>query len=148
MVSVENTTKTPVFIALTYQYVPETLDEGLKDIEKWLTNIQSHTDWQFCFYPEYGKKQGRLHYHGVVHISQGEEPRLYQHLGQWAQKYGFYHITECNGNPEDFALNQMHYMKKQYHVWNIKIDNFYLQNKLNTQLTKNMKSLGILKWLK
>lgn len=137
------------YITLTYQSAPTELRKGIRQLEKWTDNIVAHTEWTFEFYPEYGRKTGRLHWHGVIRIKQGEEPRLYQILGIWASDHGRYYIVERdNPSLEDFILQQNKYMRKQYDTWHVRIDNDYKIRMLNMEITKRMPRLGITKWFK
>jgi hypothetical protein len=99
--------QTVYFITLTYndEHLPE---EGLRpeDVTKYLKRLRHHIDFRYYICGEYGERNGRSHYHGIIFTSKETKIKFGKNeKGQTIVSDSVFHMAwkDKDGNPIGFV---------------------------------------------
>lgn len=86
------------FVTFTYSDLKHTEDSFRKKLRKCLSNLHTRRGWCFQGVAEHGKETGRLHYHFLVYVPEGEMIGEIFERKEYSKREGKMKIT----HPNDF----------------------------------------------
>lgn len=123
------------YIVLTYRSDIDDIDDAVPGLLSWL--IHADPAWDYEFYPEYGKKNCRLHWHGMIKCPDEDSQRLCKFIGKW--KNGFFKriLQRADQDYGEYCNYNANYMKKEYSKNKVCIN----KEKFNDWFNKNLKTI-------